>query len=87
MFGPGPRIYEDGAFVRTPLGRTGRVVGAYVEREPQHDDMVWDDGWITAGDEIVEHVYLVELPGSWEPEVQPWPGGLLDPSSVLDMLI
>ena len=86
QFGPGQRKFADGEFVRTPKGAAGRVVRAYVEQEPQHDDAFWDhelNCWWTDGDEYMQHVYHVETAdGVW-----PWPEELLETATVLDMLV
>lgn len=85
QFGPGPRKYADGEFARTPRG-PGKVVAAYREVEPQHDDAQWDDDlnrWWTNGDEYLQWVYQIETAdGVW-----PWPEDLLQDATLLDMIV
>lgn len=86
QFGPGERRYEDGDFVLTPKKQGGRIVGAYIDHEPQHDDFYWDDdlnSWWSSGDEYLQHVYRVQVGN----EIEPWPEDMLDPATVLDALI
>lgn len=86
QFGPpGPRIYTDGDYVLTPKHQPGKVVAAYREVEPQHDDAQWDtylNCWWTDGDEYLQWVYRVEVNG----EVYPWPENMLTKAGLLDIL-
>ncbi len=86
QFGPGQQRYKDGEFVLTPKRQAGRVLGSYVEQEPQHDWAYWDDDfnrWFTSGDEYLQHVYRVQVGD----EVEPWPEDMLDPATILDGMV
>lgn len=89
---PGPREFGDGAYVRTPTGKVGRVVESRVEREPQHDEWWWCDKthewYLGDGDEYMQHVYVVEfVTAADEVETWPWPEDLLEVSSPMDALV
>jgi hypothetical protein len=83
MIGPGPRMFQDGDFVRTYKG-VGRVVGCKTGYAPTHDSLIWYDewGWSGDGDEYMEHVYQVEMDG----EVWPWPEDSLETATILDAM-
>ena len=86
QFGPGPRKFADGDFVLTPKGQGGKIVEAYTEAEPDHDEAYWIDdryGWETSGDQHLEWIYKVEVSA----EVHPWPEDMLKSATVLDMLV
>ena len=87
---PGRRQFNDGAYVKTPTGKVGKVTGARLEHEPMHDCYHWEDGfgWDTGGDEYMQHVYVVEfVTPSGEAEEWPWPEDLLEVSSPMDAMV
>ena len=79
MVYPGGRLYADGEYVQTPKRQIARVVGSYLEHEPQHDWSFEDNA-----DECMQHVYIVETAAGTK---EPWPEDMLEASSLLDALI
>jgi hypothetical protein len=90
QFGPGPQIYKVGDYVLTPKRQPGKVVGAYREREPQHDEAYWDydlNCWWTSGDEYIQWVYKIEVTVRGEKQVEPWPEDMLEVAGLLDIIV